>query len=54
MLEDLLPGVVDGALELVLQTQGPEVDLESAAVPAELPGQYRLIFDESKKFVYGK
>eukprot|EP01039_Chlorochromonas_danica_P001411 gene1411-1534_t len=56
VLEELLPGVVDGALDLVLQTQGPEVtDLESVSLPdVKLPSGYELIFDEKTKFVFGK
>ncbi|RYH20005.1 hypothetical protein EON65_24950 [archaeon] len=55
VLEELLPGVVDGALELVLATQGPDVqDLSSPGPPETLPGQFQLVFDEAKKFVYGK
>lgn len=55
VLEALLPNVVDGALELVLHTQGPDVaDLNSVNPPAELPGKFQLIFDESKHFAFGK
>lgn len=55
VLEELLPDVVDGAIELVLHTQGPDVaDLDSVALPETLPSKYQLIFDEAKQFAYGK
>lgn len=55
MLEDLLPRVVDGALSLVLQTQGSDVsDLAGVHIHPEnpLPSQFHLIFDEKNNWVY--
>jgi len=55
VLEDLLPRVVDGALGLVLQTQGSDVsDLAGVHIHPEnpLPSQYHLIFDEKNNWVY--
>ena len=51
-LESLLPGVVDGAIGLVLGSQGPEVskDIDSSSV--DIPQGYELIYDEAKNFKY--
>ena len=57
VLADLLPGVVDGAIDLVLKVQGPTarsgatdgtVDPDSDI----LPGAYKLIFDEKAGFEF--
>lgn len=54
VLEELLPGVVDGALELVLQTQGPDVELQEnvdveSILRDKMPpkSQFQLIFNEA-------
>jgi hypothetical protein len=55
ILADLLPGVVDGALDLVLKIQGPEVDLNRSADSSSaesLPGAYSLLYDESLGFEF--
>jgi hypothetical protein len=55
VLEDLLPSVVDGALDLVLQTQGPDVsDLSSVHFQqnSSLPADFHLIFDEKNNWFY--
>jgi hypothetical protein len=55
VLADLLPGVVDGALDLVLKVQGPEVDLNRSADSSSaesLPGAYSLLYDESLGFEF--
>lgn len=57
VLEDLLPGVVDGAVQLVLDTQGPDVDINASTADfstKELPGQFQLLFDEATQWMYGK
>ena len=60
-LENLLPGVIDASLELVLGSQGPgrpapadnthskERDRE---LLSKLPGQYQLLYDEANNFMY--
>eukprot|EP01034_Spumella_vulgaris_P026150 gene26149-32685_t len=47
-LEALLPGVVDGAIELVLGSQGPDSNncSNDAALLQNLPQSYQLIFNE--------
>lgn len=56
VLEELLPRVVDGALELVLKVQGPEVEsLEEVNVVGEgtvLPSQYELLLDEARGWTF--
>lgn len=66
VLEDLLPRVIDGALELVLQTQGPDVVAEAGSVQAvqvnveqilaeKLPttrADFRLLYDESRGWFF--
>ena len=54
VLEELLPVVVDGALDLVLSCQGPdrEPSASDAAVLASLPGRWQLLLDESGKFEF--
>lgn len=57
VLADLLPAVVDGAIDLVLKVQRP-TDRSSAADGTEnpdsnmLPGAYQLIFDEKAGFEF--
>ncbi len=56
VLENLLPNVVDGAIELVLDTQGPDQDISSRNgdfVNKILPSQFQLIFDESTGWAFG-
>lgn len=60
-LENLLPGVIDASLELVLGSQGPgrpapadnthskERDRD---LLSKLPGQYQLLYDEVNNFMY--
>jgi hypothetical protein len=55
VLEDLLPVVVDGALELVIRSQGPDVpDLSAVQFHPKdsLPSNYDLIFDEKNNWHY--
>jgi hypothetical protein len=55
VLEDLLPSVVDGALDLVLQTQGPDItDLGSVQFQQgnPLPADFQLLFDEKNNWFY--
>lgn len=56
VLEELLPRVVDGALELVLKTQGPEVEnLEEVSTQGEgvvMPSQYELLLDEARGWTF--
>lgn len=66
VLEDLLPRVIDGALELVLQTQGPDIVAEAGSIEAvqvnveqvlaeKLPAtraDFRLLYDESKNWFF--
>lgn len=51
-LEKLLPGVVDGAIELVLGSQGPEVSKDIPASEINVPQGYELIYDESTGYKY--
>ena len=68
-LAEILPRMVDGALELVLNSQGPDLPQAAGAGPgagtgptaatdarmlAGLPGQWELLIDEAKGFEYGK
>ena len=50
----MLPDIVDGAIELVMQSQGPERRLTDPDdfLKAELPGQFTLIFDEANNYCY--
>ena len=60
-LENLLPGIIDGTIELVLGLQGPgrpcptenqhskERDRE---VLKSLPGQFQLLYDEANNTMY--
>lgn len=54
VLEDLLPKVVDGALELVLATQGPDraATATDAELLAALPGRWSLLVDEASGFEF--
>ncbi len=55
-MEALLPDVVDGALQLVLETQGPEVDLNSVpqySAGIQLPSKFQPIYDEGQNWSYG-
>ena len=47
-MEQLLPEVVDGAVDLVLGTQGPDVDTSISSSEVTIPPGYELIYDESK------
>lgn len=52
-LAGLLPNVVDGAIELVLESQGPDKDLESDdTFLTNLPGNFQLIWDEKTGYEY--
>jgi hypothetical protein len=54
-LANLLPGIVDGALDLVLTTQGPDRPSrrkDDKAILENLPGQFELLYDENTKFEY--
>lgn len=50
----MLPDIVDGAIELVMQSQGP--DRRSGDnddfLKADLPGKFALIFDEATGYTY--
>jgi hypothetical protein len=48
VLSNLLPGVVDGTIELVLRTQGPE----GGPSTEPLPGMFKLLFDEETGYEY--
>jgi hypothetical protein len=55
VLEDLLPYVVDGALDLVLQTQGPDVtDLNGVHIHPNdpLPFKFQMLYDEKNNWAY--
>ena len=54
VLEELLPVVVDGALELVLNSQGPDrvAGTTDAALLGQLPGSWQLLFDEAEKYEF--
>ena len=47
-LANMLPGVVDGALELVLGAQGPDRPPHASdeALLTSLPGRWRLLLEE--------
>ena len=51
-LEKLLPNVVDGAIQLVLDCQGPAKSDSSDFISSELPSRYQLIFNESDNYIY--
>jgi hypothetical protein len=49
--------VVDGSIELVLETQGPEQDATAQDrnfLSKPLPSQFQFIFDEASGWFYGK
>ena len=57
----MLPGVVDGAVDLVLRLQGPErSDISAGAIDqaadeevlSSTPGRFQLIFNEKMKYKY--
>jgi hypothetical protein len=50
-LAALLPGVVDGAIDIVLKSQGPE-KISNDEILADVPEGYDLIFDEESGFEY--
>jgi hypothetical protein len=54
VLEELLPVVVDGALELVLNSQGPDrvAGTSDATYLGQLPGSWQLLFDEAEKYEF--
>lgn len=59
-LANLLPGVIDGTLDIVLRAQGPERDEmegtdeeKDAAILASLPGRFQLLHEESSGYMYG-
>jgi hypothetical protein len=63
VLENLLPGVIDGTIDLVLRSQGPDrpadatdESLSQAGIGKESqsqpPNDFRLIYDESLGFEY--
>lgn len=56
VLEELLPQVVDGAIDLVLRSQGPDADIDSetSSLSQDLPFNYQVIFDEAKNWMYGQ
>lgn len=57
VLENLLPNVVDGAIALVLDTQGPDQNMENRNkdfTKEPLPSQFQFIFDEASGWVYGQ
>jgi tubulin--tyrosine ligase like protein 10 len=52
-LEDLLPGVVDASIDLVLEIQRPEIAGKSnISHPTDNPNGLELIFDESSGYCY--
>ena len=54
VLEELLPVVVDGALDLVLSSQGPDRPSTATddALLANLPGRWELLYDEAGKYEF--
>ena len=50
----MLPDIVDGAIELVMLSQGPERRPSDPDdfLKADLPGQFSLIFDEAAGYTY--
>jgi hypothetical protein len=54
-LEQLLPGVVDATIEIVLQSQGPDRPSrrkDDKEMLSSLPGKFELIYDEAAGFKY--
>jgi hypothetical protein len=61
VLEELLPTVIDGTLQLVLDAQGPARPCPNdgnasakrdADMLSDIPGQFQLIYEESKGYMY--
>ena len=57
VLASLLPGIVDGTIDLVLRNQGPRPFKECADEDKEkdspfLPGAFKLLYDENKEFEF--
>lgn len=55
-LANLLPGVVDGALQLILDSQGPDRTTDGdldGFLSHSLPSSYQLIYNEAKGWKYG-
>jgi len=52
VLEDLLPGVIDCTLELVLRAQGLSAQDSPAGSAENLPGNFRLLLDEKSGFKF--
>lgn len=53
-LANMLPDIVDGAIELVMQSQGPDrrpTDNDDF-LKSTLPGKFSLIFDEATGYQY--
>lgn len=53
-LANMLPDIVDGAIELVMQSQGPDrrpTDPDDF-LKGDLPGKFSLIFDEATGYTY--
>jgi hypothetical protein len=55
VLASLLPGIVEGTIDLVLRNQGPRSSKECADEEKDsslLPGAFKLLIDESKEFEF--
>lgn len=50
----MLPDIVDGAIELVMQSQGPDrrAGDNDDFLKADLPGKFSLIFDEATGYTF--
>jgi hypothetical protein len=53
-LADLLPGVIDGAIDIVLRAQGPgmEVGSNDEELLANPPPGYELLYDERSGYEF--
>lgn len=53
-LANMLPDIVDGAIELVMQSQGPDRRITDPDdfLKGDLPGKFTLIFDEGTGYMY--
>lgn len=53
-LANMLPDIVDGAIELVMQSQGPDrrSSSDDDFLKGDLPGKFSLIFDEAAGYTY--
>mmetsp|Transcript_53937 Transcript_53937/g.106410 ORF Transcript_53937/g.106410 Transcript_53937/m.106410 type:complete len:908 (+) Transcript_53937:46-2769(+) len=53
-LANMLPDIVDGAIELVMQSQGPDRRLSDPDefLKSPLPGKFSLIYDEGTGYMY--